>query len=170
MATPRFRSALASLPSWPAPLIALAIMLAVGGYYYAGIHARCTALEEDRVRLSTALDEALANGTPLDLAAALPFEWDSLQVAQDYRPSGRPLDCPFGWGMSREERIALIRGGRYTVLAIAGTEAGERTVEFPGDRAVFEDAAADGTAIPRERAVFRVEEGEGSRARLTLAE
>lgn len=152
----RIRESLNQLPSWPGFVIATAVAIGLGGWYYGTAYARCSALEQDRARLKAAIKAAAS--TPdamLDLASTIPGDWNEVRIVQGHRPAAdqRPLDCPFGWDFSAEERQALIDRGDYTLIGFFRNGEFQRYIEFRRDWAQFE---ADTLSAPRDAARLKV--------------
>lgn len=154
------RTALSSLPSWPALAIAPVLILVVGYMSYGPAYRECTRLAEARSGFTAAVARAAQEGGGLALERAVPAgDWDQVRILQGVKPASGPLlDCPFGWDFNEIERRGMIAEGKLGILAFA--KAGEVVtfVEFSAGRVRFEDYAE---VLTRAEAVFAVEAPSG---------
>ncbi len=161
------RTALSSLPSWPALAIAPVIILAVGYMSYGPSYRECTRLAEARSGFTAAVERAAQAGRGLALEQEIAAgDWDQVRILQGVKPSTGPLlDCPFGWDLSEIERRGMIAKGELGILAFA--KAGEVVtfVEFSAGQVRFEDYKE---VITRADAVFAVEAPGGAGGVFTL--
>lgn len=162
----RFRASIAQLPTWPALVIASVVVVGIGAWFYGPAYQRCTELNNARENLRTAIEAAGRAGATLDLAAAIPGVWDEVRIAQGHKLEygQRPLHCPFGWDLSREERQSLIASGNYTLIGLFERGRFQRYVEYRGDWARFE---GDVEALARAHARFRLTTPGGNQIVLT---
>lgn len=164
----RFRDSIAQLPTWPALILAVVVVVGVGIWFYGPTYQRCSELKGAREDLRAAIAAAGRKGTILDFAEAFPGPWDEMRIAQGHRlaPGQRSFDCPFGWDLSRDERRALIASGDYTLIGFFEGGQFRRYIEYRGDWARFD---GDVETMPRERARFHVASSSGNPAVLTPA-
>jgi hypothetical protein len=155
------RRALSSLPSRPAPYVAIAMIAGVLIYQYGGDYLSCTAHAEARARLEAAIEDAAWPGGPrrLDLAEIAVFDWDRLDIAVAYRPDAEVPGCPLGWDWSAAEREALVADGLLTVLVFSRDGTVVDYIEHRADRGEFRDIVNPYT---RESAVFAVDPSQGA--------
>lgn len=158
---------MSSLPSKPGFVIAAVVVVLVGAWYYGSSYSTCRDLTRDRAALSAAIDEVGEGGT-LDLAQALPGDWDEVRIVQDYHLNAgeKTLHCPFGWGLTSDERHGLIESGRYVVIGLFSKGAFQRYAEASGEDVRFEGDVAE---VPRAAAIFDVLPPDGGVQVLTLA-
>jgi len=153
------RSALGSLPSWPVLVIVPAIVLGVGILYYGPAYRQCTRLAQERDGFSAAVARA-AQGEGDDLfldRAVVAGTWDQVRILPrlgDAADDSPVLDCPFGWGLDKTERRAMMRDGRLGILAFAKAGKVVDYIEYRSDQIRFE--GIDGV-LARDDAVFTVE-------------
>jgi hypothetical protein len=152
------RDALSQIPSRPGFIIALIVALALGGWYLTTTWTQCSALRESRDELHAAILDAAASGAVLDLKKVFPGTWDEVRIARGYKlkENQRPLECPFGWDISRAERIGLIEKGQMTLIGLFAGGHFRRYVEWRSDWGRF---AGDVKSIPAGAARFAVTHG-----------
>ncbi len=155
MSASRLRDSIAKLPTWPVFAAAAVVLAGVGYWNYGEAYQRCSELNGAREGLRSAIEAADRAGTTLELAEAVPGAWDEVRIAQGHKLafSQRPLHCPFGWDLTREERAALIASGDYTLIGFFEGGQFRRYIEYRGDWARFE---GDVETLPREHARFQV--------------
>ena len=161
------RDAISQVPSKPGFVIAAVVALGLSGWYLGSTWTQCSALRESRQQLWSAI-EAAGSGGVVDLATALPGAWDEVRIVEGHKlaPGEQPLECPFGWDMSRAERIALIVAGDYTLIGLFSGGRFQRYVEWRRDWARF---AGDVNSVPATAARFSVARPEGAAYVLTPA-
>jgi len=149
------RHALSQLPSKPGFIIALAVALALGGWYLTTTWNQCSALRESRDKLHAAIEQAGASGGVLDLKKVFPGTWDEARIVEGYKlqKNQRPLECPFGWDISRAERSGLIEKGQMTLIGLFAGGHFRRYVEWRSDWGRFK---GDVKSIPAGAARFTV--------------
>lgn len=154
----RLRASIEQLPSWPPLLLAAALIVGVGGWYYGSAWARCSELKASREALRLAIGEAEENGGRVELDRVFPGHWDEVRIAQGHRlaTGQRPYHCPFGWDLTGSERQALIDAGLYTLIGFFDRGRFQRYVEYRADWAKFEGEVA---SLGRAEARFAVDEG-----------
>lgn len=133
----KIRDAIGQLPSWPALAIGAALIVGIGGWYYGTTYAKCSEVRGGRERLHAAVSAAAAGGSVLDLASAVPGDWDEVRIVQGHNPGQVPLNCPFGWDMEWRERQALVEAGKYTIIGFFRDSAFLRYVEYRADWGAF---------------------------------
>lgn len=153
------RDALSQIPSRPGFTIALIVALALGGWYLTTTWNQCSALRASRDKLHAAIDRAGASGAVLDLKAVFPGTWDEVRIARGYKlkKDQRPLQCPFGWDISRAERISLIEKGEMTLIGLFAGGHFRRYVEWRSDWGRFQ---GDAKSMPASAARFTVKRGD----------
>ena len=134
------RHALSHVPAKPGFAIAAVVVVALGGWYLTTTWKDCAALRESRDRLHTAIAQAAEKGQVLDLAKVFPGAWDEVRIVEGYKlqKDQQPLECPFGWDISRAERIGLIENGRMTLIGLFSGGHFKRYVEWRSDWGRFE--------------------------------
>ena len=149
------RDALSQIPSKPGFAIAVMIVFALGGWYVTTTWTQCSALRESRDKLRAAIVEDGASGAVLDLKKVFPGAWDEARIVEDYKlqKDQRPLECPFGWDISRAERIDLIAKGKMTLIGLFAAGHFRRYVEWRSDWGRFE---GDVKSMPASAARFTV--------------
>ncbi len=154
------RHALSQVPAKPGFAIAAVVMVGLGGWYLTTTWRDCSALSASRDRLHTAIEKAGEEGKPLDLAKVFPGKWDEVRIVQGYKlqKNQRPLECPFGWDISRAERIGLIEKGRMTLIGLFSGGHFKRYVEWRSDWGRF---AGDVKSLNHTAARFTVTRGDG---------
>ena len=155
------RDAINQLPSWPGFVLGAIAIVGIGGWYYGTTFMKCVEVREGRELLRDAIDRAAAAGTPvLDLANAVPGDWDEVRIVQAHNPGQTPLNCPFGWDMTWRERQALVDAGQYTVIGFFSAGQFDRYIEYRSDWAVFIDPPS---SLVRSAAQFSVEGARGGK-------
>lgn len=161
----RIQEALRALPTKPGVIIAIMIIIVVGGWQGYSLHAACVHRADLLQGLSSAIENsAVGRGNDaqlLDLGKVADFAWDEVRIFQSYRPTTNSLDCPFGWHWSEETRRDLAARGLLTVLAFFQGETFVDFMDYSGELARFE--VEDGK-ISRNQAIFSVTapvDGEG---------
>lgn len=152
------QTALRSLPTKPGVIIAIVIIVVVGGWQGYSLRAGCMQRADLMLNLTSAIEAAVvkggdANAVRLNLADVVPFAWDEVRIVQNYRPTTASLDCPFGWHWSEETRDKLAADGLLTVLAFFDKGAFVDFMDYSGDLANFE---VGDQKIVKERALFNV--------------
>jgi len=165
------RDALNQLPSRPGFVIGAVIALGLMVWHYGTSYAHCSALKQDRENLQEAIATAAdAPDAMLNLALLVPGDWDQIRIMQGHRLAAdqAPLNCPFGWDLSAEERRDLITRGDYTLLGFFRGDVFDHYIEFRRDWATFE---GDRKNFPKDAARFKVEpaQQQGTRYRLMPA-
>jgi len=162
------RDALSQIPSRPGFVIAAIVVVALGGWYLTTTWTQCSALRDSRDRLHAAIDRAGATGAVLDLKKVFPGAWDEVRIARGYKLSKgqRPLQCPFGWDISRAERIALIEKGEMTLIGLFAGGQFRRYVEWRSDWGRF---GGDVKSMPASAARFTVKRSDKGAYVLTPA-
>ncbi len=152
------RHALSRIPSRPGFAIALVLVLGVGGWYLTTTWRDCSALRQSRDALHMAIEKAGASGAVLDLKQVFPGTWNEVRIARGYKlqKDQRPLECPFGWDISRAERIGLIEKGQMTLIGLFSDGHFKRYVEWRSDWGRFE---GDARSMPASAARFTVTRG-----------
>jgi len=153
------RDALSQIPSKPGFAIAFILALALGGWYLTTTWSQCSALRESRDRLHAAMAAADASGAVLDLKKVFPGTWDEVRIARGYKlkKNQRPLQCPFGWDISRAKRISLIEKGQMTLIGFFAGGHFRRYVEWRSDWGRF---AGNVKSMPASAARFTVKRGD----------
>ncbi len=154
------RHALSQVPAKPGFAIAAVVMVALGGWYLTTTWRDCSALRQSRDKLHTAIEKAAGAGEVLDLAKVYGGKWDEVRIVQGYKlqKNQRPLECPFGWDISRAERIGLIEKGRMTLIGMFSGGHFNRYVEWRSDWGRF---AGDVKSLSASAARFTVTRGAG---------
>ena len=150
------RDALNQLPSWPGFAIASVVAIGLGTWHYGDTYARCSALKRDREDLRQAIATAAeAPDATLNLALLVPGDWDQVRIMQGHHLAAgqKPLDCPFGWDLSSEERKDLMARGDYTLVGFFRGAVFDRYIEFRRDWGSFEGGQ---TAFAKDAARFKV--------------
>ena len=161
------RDALSQVPSKPGFVIAAVVVLGLGGWYLNSTWTQCSALKASRLQLRAAIEAAGAGGM-VDLTTALPGAWDEVRIVEGHRlnQGEQPLECPFGWDISRAERAGLIAAGDYTLIGLFSGGRFQRYVEWRRDWARF---AGDVKNLPATAARFTVARSGGDAYVLTPA-
>ena len=154
----RIQEALRALPTKPGVIIAIIIIVTVGGWQGYSLREACLQRGDLMSRLSLAIEASAAAGGGgeagvLDLAKAANFAWDEVRIVQNYRPTTTSLDCPFGWHWSEETRSELAAKGLLTVLAFFQDGAFIDFMDYSGELAIFE---VGDEKIAKKRALFSV--------------
>ncbi len=134
------RTALSSLPTWPALVIAPVLILIVAAVKYVPAYQECTRLAQARTAFTSAVEAAARQDggeLRLDRAAAMPG-WDQVRILQAVKADGPLLDCPFGWDLTQDERRELIAEGRFGILVFAKDGQVVGTIEYRSDLIRFE--------------------------------
>lgn len=152
------QTALRSLPTKPGVIIAVAIIVVVGGWQGYSLRAACLQRADLVLNLTSAIEKAVAKGGDekamrLDLGDVIPFAWDEVKIVQNYRPTTASLDCPFGWHWTEEARDKLAADGLLTVLAFFDQGAFVNFMDYSGGLARFE---IDDRKIAKTQALFEV--------------
>ncbi len=152
------QAALRSLPTKPGVIIAVVIIVVVGGWQGYSLRAACLQRADLMFNLTSAIEAAVVKGGDenamhLNLADVVPFAWDEVKIVQNYRPTTASLDCPFGWHWTEQARDKLAADGLLTVLAFFDKGAFVDFMDFSGGLASFE---VDDRKIARDQALFSV--------------
>ena len=133
--------------------------MALGGWYLTTTWTQCSALKDSREKLRAAIVEAGASGKMLDLKKVFPGAWDEARIVEGYKlqKDQRPLECPFGWDISRAERVSLIEKSRMTLIGLFAGGHFRRYVEWRSDWGHFE---GDVKSMPASAARFTVTRGD----------
>lgn len=152
------QAALRSLPTKPGVIIAVVIILVVGGWQGYSLRTACLQRADLMLNLTSAIETEVVKvgdekARHLNLADVVPFAWDEVKIVQNYRPTTASLDCPFGWHWTEQDRDKLAADGLLTVLAFFDKGAFVDFMDFSGGLASFE---VDDSKIAKERALFSV--------------
>ncbi len=152
------QTALRSLPTKPGVVIAIAIIVVVGGWQGYSLRDACLLRADLMLNLTSAIETAVQKSGDqkamrLDLGDVVPFAWDEVRIVQNYRPATASLDCPFGWHWTEETRDKLAADGLLTVLAFFDQGAFVNFMDYSGALARFE---VDDRKIARTQALFEV--------------
>jgi len=147
------KDALAGFPTRPAVYLSLVVLVFGFGYHFATTYQSCRGHAALRETLWRAVESAADGSDSLRLARVTEFPWDRAEILVDYKPGGRPGDCPFQWDWSREEREELIAADGLTVIVFVRNGKLVDYLETRRDRVEFVGVANPYTP---ETAVFRV--------------
>ena len=159
------KAALAGFPTRPALYLSLAVLVFGFGYHFLTTYQSCRGHAVLRETLWRAVDSAASENDPLRLAKVTGFPWDRAEILVNYKPGGRPGDCPFQWDWSREEREALIAADGLTVIVFVRNGKLVDYLEIRRDRVEF--VAVRNPYTP-ETAIFRVTPSAENRGQFLL--
>jgi hypothetical protein len=153
------REALGVLPTKPVLIIVPLLIAAALGIHNYTLHRDCKQQTALRTLILEEIDLAAQSTehrfVPIDV---VPVPFDQMLVTRGFQPAGRMLECPFGWGLSGEERRALAREARLTLLQFQ--EAGQLRgfIELDSAKVRFDVGAEP---IPAEEALNVERDGDG---------
>jgi hypothetical protein len=147
------KEALAGFPTRPLFYLSTVVLVAGLGYHFATTYQSCRSHAVLRETLWRAVESAANGNDSLRLARITEFPWDRAEILVNYKPGGRPGDCPFQWDWSREEREELIAADALTVVVFVRNGKLVDYLETRRDRVEFVGVTNPYTP---ETAVFRV--------------
>jgi hypothetical protein len=148
------KNALSVMPTRPILYIVPLLVLAVLGFYYGDMYAKCDGNRQFRASLNQMLIAKGASGQ-FRLVDATDFSWDRVRIVTGFKPEARSATCPLEWNWPRGERDSLITSGLLTVLIFVRRGTIVSYLELRHDEVAFH--GADSSLSPQ-AAVFRVGE------------